>query len=339
MGDTILYDSAMRLFGDHVSPKLLAAAETGEWPAALWDAVSEAGYLDVLAEGPAGMVEAAAILRAAGHHAAPIPLAETMLARWLCAAVSIAAPAGPLTVAPVEPDELLAAAGGRVTGNAAFVPWGQKAEAIALVIGATVSLVPKTGARYETGRNLAGEPRDRLTGIEAGANSKSLSPNALSADLMLRIGALMRAAQMAGAMEAALDLATRYANDRVQFGRPIGKFQAIQQQLALLAEEVAASLVAVESAAQRVAEGRPYAELAMAAAKIRTGEAVGKVTDIAHQVHGAIGFTEEHSLHYLTRRLWSWRDEFGDEAYWAAALGRHVAAAGGAGLWPLITAL
>src|SRR4051794_22490373 len=90
MRDTILYDSALRLFGDHVtSPQVLAAAEMGKWPAALWRAVDEAGYLDVLAEGPEGMVEAVSILRAAGHHAAPIPLPETMLARWLCAASGI----------------------------------------------------------------------------------------------------------------------------------------------------------------------------------------------------------------------------------------------------------
>ena len=159
----------------------------------------------------------------------------------------------------------------------------------------------------------------------------------VSADLVRGVGALMRAAQMAGAMEAALGLATTYANDRVQFGRPIGKFQAIQQQLALLAEEAAAALVAVESAAISVAEGRQSAEFALAAAKIRAGEAAGTVAEIAHQVHGAIGFTEEHFLHNLTRRLWSWRDEFGDEAYWAGLLGRRIAAAGGAGLWPLIT--
>ena len=162
-------------------------------------------------------------------------------------------------------------------------------------------------------------------------------PNAVSADLVRGVGALLRAAQMAGAMEAALGLATAYANDRVQFGRPIGKFQAIQQQLALLAEETAAALVAVESAAISVAEGRQSAEFAVPAAKIRAGEAAETVAEIAHQVHGAIGFTEEHSLHYLTRRLWSWRDEFGDEAYWAGVLGRRIAAAGGAGLWPLIT--
>ena len=175
-----------------------------------------------------------------------------------------------------------------------------------------------------------------VTGIDGGRSMPL--PNAVLADSVRGAGALLRAAQMAGAMEAALDLATTYANDRVQFGRPIGKFQAVQQQLALLAEEAAAALVAVESAAICLAEQRQSAEFAVGAAKVRAGEAAGTVAEIAHQVHGAIGFTEEHSLHYLTRRLWSWRDEFGDKSYWAAFLGRRIAAAGGAGLWPLITA-
>ena len=103
MPDTILYDSAMRLFGDLVTPGVLAAAEPGDWPEGLWRAVEEAGYPGVLAEGAAGMAEAATILRAAGHHAAPIPLAETILARWLCAACGVEAPAGALTAdGPLE---------------------------------------------------------------------------------------------------------------------------------------------------------------------------------------------------------------------------------------------
>ena len=326
MRDTILYDSALRLFGDHVSPQVLEAAEAGEWPSELWRAVDEAGYLDVLADGTGGMVEAVAILRAAGHHAAPIPLPETMLARWLCAASGIDAPAGPLSVALAEPDD---------PARYAPVPWGAVAEAVAIVSGSSLRLAGRTDIRLEAGASLAGEPRDVLTAIENGRSAAL--PNAVSAEIVRGVGALLRAAQMAGAMEAALDLATTYANDRVQFGRPIGKFQAIQQQLALLAEEAAAALVAVESAAVSVAEGRQSAEFAVPAAKIRAGEAAGRVAETAHQVHGAIGFTEEHSLHYLTRRLWSWRDEFGDEAYWAELLGRRIAAAGGAGLWPLIT--
>jgi acyl-CoA dehydrogenase len=139
-------------------------------------------------------------------------------------------------------------------------------------------------------------------------------------------------------MEAALALSVRYANDRVQFGRPIGKFQAIQQQLARLAEEAAAASVAVDSAAAAVAVGRPSAGFAVAAAKIRAGEAAGRVAEIAHQVHGAIGFTHEHSLHYLTRRLWSWRDEFGTESEWSLELGRDLLTGGADRLWPTITA-
>jgi len=129
----------------------------------------------------------------------------------------------------------------------------------------------------------------------------------------------------------------QYANDRVQFGRPIGKFQAIQQQLSVLAENVAASGV-VASAAVEVAAQKGDFPFAVAVAKARVGEAAGKVAEIAHQVHGAIGFTHEHRLHHLTRRLWSWRDEFGVESEWQQELGRVVAARGGDGLWTLLSA-
>jgi acyl-CoA dehydrogenase len=122
MPDTILYDSAMRLFGDLVTQEVSADAERGAWPDRLWQAVEAAGYPDVLAEGAAGMVEAATILRAAGHHAAPIPLAETMLARWLCAAGE--APAGALTIGPVEPEDRLEITEAAVSGHAGYIPWG-----------------------------------------------------------------------------------------------------------------------------------------------------------------------------------------------------------------------
>jgi alkylation response protein AidB-like acyl-CoA dehydrogenase len=98
--------------------------------------------------------------------------------------------------------------------------------------------------------------------------------------------------------------------------------------LAALAEQTAAASVAVESAPIAVGAERSSAAPAIAAAKIRASEAAGKVAEIAHQVHGAIGFTHEHSLHRLTRRLWSWRDEFGTEAHWSRELGRAVIAAG-----------
>jgi alkylation response protein AidB-like acyl-CoA dehydrogenase len=120
----------------------------------------------------------------------------------------------------------------------------------------------------------------------------------------------------------------------VQFGRPIAKFQAIQQQLALAAEQVAAAGVAVASAV--VAADTSDLAFAAGSAKLRVGEAAGKVCDIVHQVHGAIGFTHEHRLHQLTRRLWSWRDEFGVESAWALELGRLMASQGADGIWPFL---
>ena len=72
-------------------------------------------------------------------------------------------------------------------------------------------------------------------------------------------------------------------------------------------------------------------------AKLRVGEAAGTGAAIAHQVHGAMGFTYEHSLHHATRRLWAWREEFGNETHWATQLGHMVAERGADELWPFIT--
>jgi acyl-CoA dehydrogenase len=150
------------------------------------------------------------------------------------------------------------------------------------------------------------------------------------------IGALVRSCQMAGAITEVLNLCVTYAGERVQFERPIGKFQAIQQQLAILAGEAAAAELAAQIACRAVDRGGE-AFLEIATAKIRTGEAVGKAAAISHQVFGAIGFTEEHHLHNLTRRLWSWRAEYGTESIWARRLGRAVAEQGADQLWPNLT--
>lgn len=348
MADSLVFDAAMRLFGDLATQDVVDQAEAGIWPDALWRATAEAGFLDALAvEGEsfslAGSGDAAAILRAAGHHAVPLPLAETMLARWWLTGAGIAVPDGPLTIAPVEPRdriEITAGPGGwQVSGAAAAVPWAGTAVGILLVGSGYVALVAPALVDRRPGANLAGEPRDDLTVDRRVSDAAGAPvPADYDATLLLRLGALCRAAQMAGAMEAALELSTGYANDRVQFGRPLAKFQAIQQQLALMAEQVAAARVAADVAAAAVAARGGAASFAIAAAKIRAGEAAGKATDIAHQVHGAIGFTHEHRLHHLTRRLWSWRDEFGTESLWSLELGRRVAAAGADAFWPMITA-
>ena len=114
---------------------------------------------------------------------------------------------------------------------------------------------------------------------------------------------------MAGAMERALDTAVTYAGERKQFGRPIGKFQAVQQNLAVLAGQMAAPAPRPMPAIEALSRDDPDREFLIAIAKTRVGDAATLASEIAHQVHGAIGFTKEYSLQLSTRRLWSWREE------------------------------
>ena len=145
----------------------------------------------------------------------------------------------------------------------------------------------------------------------------------------------MRSNQMAGALESILTQSVRYANERIQFGRPIGKFQAIQQDLAVLSTHVAASSVAADYACSSMDKGNP--DFAIAVAKSRIDDAVSVGAGIAHQVHGAIGFTYEHGLHFATRRLWAWRAEYGSGSEWSKVLGEKAISNGADKFWPSIT--
>jgi acyl-CoA dehydrogenase len=345
----LLGGTVTRLFTDLVTKELVEAAEKGTWPDRLWRALEEGGLTLPLvpeAAGGAGGAwsDAHVVVRAAGKHAAPVPLAETIVAGWLLAQAGLDVPLGPLTLAPVREDERLdlARAGGRwrISGTVSRVPWGGTAAHVVVVAEAEgrtmVALLARGAARVTADRNLALEPRDTLTFeggdvVAAAPAGPDVSPRAVTV-----YGAMVRAAQMAGALESLLEQSVRYATERKQFGRPIGSFQAIQHNLAVLAGHVAAAGIAAEQAFRAADRGEPDFEVA--AAKVRAGEAAGVGAGIAHQAHGAIGFTYEHALHFSTRRLWSWRAEFGSESRWAIELGRRVAAAGAEQLWPELTA-
>jgi acyl-CoA dehydrogenase len=344
----LLREAAERLFEKHCGAEAMRRADGGEFPQALWRALAEAGYPAALVPESAGgpgleVADALSLLVSAGRHALPAPLAETMLAGWLLQAAGIALPgAGPLAVAPVrEGDVLEASRDGvrwRLQGRAQRVPWAAQAEAIVVLArceGRNLVAIAAAGdCRIAGGHNLAGEPRDDVdfTDVHCAAAAFA-APDAAALQAM---GAVMRSAQMAGALQRILEVSVQYAGERVQFGRPIGRFQAVQQNLAVLAGQAAAATAAAEAGIEAAA--RELDSPAVAAAKIRAGEAAGIGAAIAHQVHGAIGFTQEHRLHYWTRRLWSWRDEFGNEARWAGRLGARIAAAGADRLWQGITA-
>jgi acyl-CoA dehydrogenase len=350
MTDSIIVDTATRIFADLCEPQTVNAAEEGSWPEELWNALEESGLTltwvpDNLGGAGAEMIDGFAVLRVAGRFAAPVPLAETLMAGWLLAQAGISAPPGPMTIAPVHEDGNIALdANGKLRGRARHIPFARTAKHIAVLAkrdGApVVALVAAEGLAIREGTSLAGEPQDTVTFDGASAISSGAAPAGLDAVALARLGAAMRTQQMAGALEHILDQSVQWSLDRVQFGRPIAKFQAVQHNLATLAGEVAAASAAADTAAEAIAEDGAASERALrdvAVAKVRVGEAAGNGAAIAHQVHGAMGFTYEHSLHHSTRRLWAWREEFGNETLWAERLGRMIAERGADSLWPFIT--
>jgi len=343
----LVTETVERILRDAVDDKLLADAERGEWPEALWATVVESGLTAVLSAETtalgAGWPEAFDIVTAAGRFCAPLPLPETIAATWLLSAAGIAPPGGPLTlvVAARGGDLHLArdGTGWRLAGTAARVAWGRRAThgVLTAAIGGEryVACAALASCRISPGENLAGEPRDTLEFTGEAVNAAPL-PEPLASVDGRALGALTRSAQIAGGVHAVLEQSVRYANERQQFGRPIGRFQAVQQSLAVLASEAAAARMAAEHGFVLLGAGGCIDHVA-AIAKIRSGEAAGRAAAIGHQVHGAMGFAREHRLHFLTRRLWSWRAEFGAEAAWADRLGRDAAARGAHRLWPWIT--
>jgi acyl-CoA dehydrogenase len=350
--ESLIVDTATRIFSDLADPQTVNRAKDETWKAPAWAALEEAGLtLAWVPEGLGGagaeLADGFAVLREAGRFAAAVPLAETLLAGWLLAQAGIASPKGAMTCGPTRDGERLTlAANGTLSGALRSVPFAKGAGHLAVLArreagGAAVALVETSQARIIEGTGIGGDPLNAVSFNGARPSAVKDAPAGLDGQALLLMGATARAMQMAGALEAILNLAVGYANERVAFERAIAKFQAVQHNLARLAGEVAVAIAAAGSAADAIANAPTFDEavfLEAAAAKIRVGEAAGEGAAIAHQVLGAIGFTQEHTLHRFTRRLWGWRDDFGNESFWAVKLGNLVAAKGADGLWPMLAA-
>ena len=135
------------------------------------------------------------------------------------------------------------------------------------------------------------------------------------------------ALRMAGALQQVLDLTIDHAQTRRQFGRKIGRFQAVQHQIAVMTEEVAAAAMGARLAFQGPVSGLTIERCAVA--KMRACRATDIVVAFAHAIHGAIGVSEEHALQNHSRRLRTWRDLHGGAGYWERELGRSVLIQGG----------
>ena len=347
--DGIVAATAARIFADLADPQTVNSAKDERWVEPLWRAMADAGLPlawvpEELGGSGTSLAEGFAIIAAAGRCALPVPLAETLLAGWLLSRAGLAAPAGSMTVVPTHPrDRIALNADGTLSGRAGAIPFAGSTQHMAVLAangaGSAIALVKTADCRVAEGRNLAGDAADTVIFERVTPLACATAPAGFDASALLLMGAAVRSVQMAGALETILSLSVAYANERVAFERKIGKFQAVQQNLARLAGETAAALAAAGSAADSIAQSIEFDDtmlLEAASAKIRCGEAAAEGSAIAHQVHGALGFTGEHVLHRFTLRLLSWRDDFGSESHWAAALGGMVARRGADRFWPLL---
>lgn len=284
-----LIDPFARLIEDVCTPAAIRAIEQGGETASLWNAFVESGFLDALVAEDAGgaglsLSDVAPLIALLGRHAVPLPVADTMIARALLAAAGITAPEGPIAIA---------------TGTGA-VPFAGVASHI-------LSGAPEAPVLTEAAAEATGVHHDTDAYV-AGVDGKALRP----------IAAVVRALLISGAAGRVMEMTVAYANERVQFGKPIGKQQAVQQQLSLLAEQAVAARIAGAIGARA---GLQPALADAAIAKHGASLAAGQVAAIAHAVHGAIGISEEYDLQLLTRRLHGWRLADGSESYWAGILG------------------
>ena len=279
------------------------------WSDAHWQAVTDLGLPKLLApeaQGGAGatLAEGAAAIEALGALGDPSPAADTAVLAWLLARQGGPVPDDPLV--PAEPG--------------CRIPWPENARAI------------------DPAGNAAAPPDGQGGILLNGVPSSAALPGPAGEITPLRQAmAAARAVQIAGAAGAALEMTLDYVRERRQFGRPLARFQAVQQHIAVAAAEVAAAAQIARAAFAGLDRGLDGdGPFLAASAKIATGRAGTLAAKAAHQFHGAIGYTAEYPLHRLTRAIWQWREDFGNEDWWSRRLGQQVCRNGADALWPAL---
>jgi alkylation response protein AidB-like acyl-CoA dehydrogenase len=142
-------------------------------------------------------------------------------------------------------------------------------------------------------------------------------------ETLLQKAAVAKCAELVGCIQTAFELTVAYARQRKQFGRPIGSFQAVQHHCADMAVDVEGSRFLTYQAAWKISEGLAAGQAA-AMAKAWTSSAARRVTSLAHQIHGAISFTEECDVHLYYRRAKAGEVAWGDGAYHLEQVARHL---------------
>jgi acyl-CoA dehydrogenase len=319
MQDSTFTDALKQLLDDKCTPAVVRAIEANPKShdqESLWQTIENSGFADALrSEAHSGaalsLSDAFPLLMLCGEYTLPAPLAETMFARAWLDQHKVLIPKGSISLAT----GMLAANGDLLCNN---VTNGRLCDWV-LVAGHGAEnmtrLLPSSAATLAN----AAFPLDANFSWPAAIVAHEPTLPALDGR---RIQACLYASQLAGALMAVFDRTLQFANDRQQFGKPIGKFQAIQHQLSVMAEHVFAARMAAQigSHAPNIIPDLHR----VAVAKARTSEAALEVASLSHSIHGAIGFTAEFDLQLLTRRLHLWRQAAGSESYWHTVLGEAL---------------
>jgi acyl-CoA dehydrogenase len=292
-----------RLLASASSPAAVREIESGGSANAMWDGLSASGFLDAVVDEPSGgaglgLADVEPLFELIGAHAVPLPVAETMVARALLAKAGTAAPDGPIVLVTSLSQPVPCA----LVASNALVDTGEH-----LILAEMSALEPRgTGVHHGTSAVMAAAPAPDICLPRPAAG---LRP----------VAAIIRAALIAGAAARLTEMSTNYCNERIQFGKPIGRQQSLQHMLAVMAEDMIACRIAAQLGLSR---GLDVPVAVAATAKATTSAAASRIAATAHAVHGAIGISEEYDLQLLTRRLHEWRLADGSEGFWAARMGQ-----------------
>lgn len=337
--DQLILDTAQRLFSDHCAADVVNAAENGVAPVRLLNAILEAGLPLAWVPEEAGGVGGSLtlgfnLIRQAAGFALAAPLAETLVANRVLAESGLEVDET-WSVLVFDGGALPRLADGKISGVVENAPIHAGAARLVVPVsdqaGIRIATFAPDSVTIDYRESLAGESRAQVQLDEAAPLELSPAVEAMNAHGLMQFCALVRACQIAGAMEKMSELTVAYVKERQQFGRALGKFQAIQHKVADIAGESALATAAVEQAVRELSQhSQPFSGsgdtlLSVATAKVVASEAAGTVSRLAHQCHGAMGFSFEYPLQQYSRRIWSWREEYGSEFYWSERIGLAVA--------------
>lgn len=332
-----------RMLKENVNKDIVDLVEHGQWSSSVWQLFKESSMTLVAVNekngGAGGDIEDLLnIVRLTGKYAAPIPFTETTFANYLLEYTGLNI-VEDLATYMISTNQVFSLEDGRLNGIASNIPWARHTNSLVAIATNLDKIhlveVSLNDAKLTNGSNLAGEPRDVVSFNNAKITQIS---KPLTSEQLFYIKTLETAfisALMTGAIEKVNELTVQYTKEREQFGRPIHRFQLIQQHIVQLAGETAISLAAFNNLTAALLSNNHTNEVAYT--RLRLEEAISAVSAISHQVHAAIGTTYEHSLHQYTRRLWSWRDEGLNSIYWSNLVAMNLLENSSANLWTYLT--